>query len=145
MGGWKSWIWFAGTAGPRNNVSHMCVKVPCCATGPVLSLHHAVIRCRTAKRDAVSLMVGAHARKGAAASDATFEVVDMRGFEVRASRLIVAAVLIQPGNRIRIGAAVRSHRLLINNEECPEGAASGSMDNALDFRISRREGVGANG
>src|SRR5260370_8968114 len=46
-------------------------------------------------------------------------MVDMRGFEVWASRLIVAAILIQPGNRIRIGATVRSHRLLIKQRRIP--------------------------
>ena len=72
----------------------------CCASSPIVSLHDAVIGGWAAKRDAVSLIVGAHARKGAAASDSTFEMVDVRGFEVWASRLIVAAILIQPGNRI---------------------------------------------
>src|SRR5260370_18103335 len=46
-------------------------------------------------------------------------MVDMRGFEVWASRLIVAAILIQPGNWIRIGATVRSHRLLIKQRRIP--------------------------
>jgi hypothetical protein len=84
-----------------------------CSGGPILSLHHAVVRCRTAKSDAISLVVSAHACKGAAPGDSTFEMVDMRGFEVWASRLIVAAILIQPGNWIRIGATVRSHGLLV--------------------------------
>ncbi len=26
MGEWKSWIWFAGTAGPLNTVSQVCAK-----------------------------------------------------------------------------------------------------------------------
>jgi hypothetical protein len=87
--------------------------------GPILSLHHTVIRCRTAKSDAISLVVGAHACKGAAPGDSTFEMVDMRGFEVWACRLIVAATLIQPGNWIRIGATVRSHRLLVKQRRIP--------------------------
>ena len=27
MGGWKSCIWFAGTAGPRKIVSHVCANM----------------------------------------------------------------------------------------------------------------------
>src|SRR5260370_35336311 len=46
-------------------------------------------------------------------------MVDMRGFEVWASRLVVAATLIQPGNRIRIGATVRSHGLLVKQRRIP--------------------------
>ena len=85
----------------------------CCSSGPILSLHHTVVRRRAAKRDAIPLIVSAHARKGAAASDAAFEMVDMRRFEVWASWLIVTAVFVQPGNWIRIDAAICSHRLLV--------------------------------
>ncbi len=31
MGGWKSWIWFCGTAGPLNTVSHVWAKIAWCA------------------------------------------------------------------------------------------------------------------
>ncbi len=31
MGEWKSWFWFAGTAGPLNTVSQVCAKMACCA------------------------------------------------------------------------------------------------------------------
>jgi hypothetical protein len=31
MGGWKSWIWFAGTAGPLNTVSQVWAKTAWCA------------------------------------------------------------------------------------------------------------------
>jgi hypothetical protein len=31
MGGWKSWIWFCGTAGPLNMVSHVWAKIAWCA------------------------------------------------------------------------------------------------------------------
>lgn len=27
IGGWKSWIWFAGTAGPLNTVNQVWVKI----------------------------------------------------------------------------------------------------------------------
>jgi len=61
---------------------------------PIFSLHHAAVGCRTAKRDAVSLIVRAHACKGAAPGNATFEVLDMGRFEVWACRLIVAAIFV---------------------------------------------------
>jgi len=66
----------------------------CCAAGPILPLHHSVVSCRTAKRDSISLIVGTHACKGAAPGDSTFEMVDMRRFEVWACGLIVAAILV---------------------------------------------------
>jgi hypothetical protein len=61
---------------------------------PILALHHAVIGCGTAECDPISFIVGAHARKGAAAGDATFEMLDMRRFEVWTRRLIVAAIFV---------------------------------------------------
>lgn len=64
------------------------------AGGPIFPLHHAVVSCGTAKGDAISLIVGAHACKGAAAGDSTFEMVDMRRFEVWTCWLIVAAILV---------------------------------------------------
>src|SRR5580658_7775519 len=87
--------------------------------GPVLPLHHAVICCGTAKRDPIPFFVRARTRKGAAASNSAFEVVDIGRFEVCTRRLIVAAILVQPRNRIRIGATVRSHRLLIKQRRIP--------------------------
>jgi hypothetical protein len=27
MGGWKSWIWFSGTAGPSKTVNHVWAKI----------------------------------------------------------------------------------------------------------------------
>jgi hypothetical protein len=48
-----------GTAGARNNVSRMCVKVPCCAERAAqFSLHHARVGGRTAEGDAIALIVG---------------------------------------------------------------------------------------
>ena len=49
----------------------------CCSGRPIFALHHAVVRRGAAKRDAISLIVDAHARKGAAPSDAPLEMVDM--------------------------------------------------------------------
>ena len=80
---------------------------------PILSLHHAVVRRGTAKRDAISLIVCACPRKGAAPGDVTFEMVDVRRLEIRACRLIVTAILIQPRNRIRISTAIGSRDLLL--------------------------------
>jgi hypothetical protein len=84
----------------------------CCSGSPVFPLHHAVVSRGTAKRYSISLIVGTHASKGAAPGDPPFEMVDVRRFEVRACRLIVAAILIQRWNWLRIGAAVRGHRPL---------------------------------
>jgi hypothetical protein len=81
--------------------------VLCRARGPVFTLHHAIVRCRTAKRDSISRVVGAHAGKRTAASDSSFKVVDMRRLQVWPGRLIVAAILIQPRNRVGLGAAIR--------------------------------------
>ena len=49
----------------------------CCSGRPIFALHHAVVRRGAAKRDTISLIVGAHARKGAAPNDAPLEMVDM--------------------------------------------------------------------
>jgi hypothetical protein len=107
---------------PKQGQSYVCEgTLLCCASSPIVSLHDAVIGGWAAKSDAVSLIVGAYARKGAAASDSAFEMIDMRGFEVWASRLIVAAILIQPGNRIGIFATVGSHRLLIKERKIAGG------------------------
>ncbi len=62
--------------------------------GPILSLHHAVVSCGTSKRDPICLIVCAHARECAAPGDSTFEMVDMRRFEVCTCRLIVAAIFV---------------------------------------------------
>jgi hypothetical protein len=83
------------------------------AGAPILALHHTVVGGGTAKRDAISLIVGTHASKSAAAGDSAFEMVDMRRFKVCACRLIVAAILIQPRNWIRVVATVRGYRLLV--------------------------------
>jgi hypothetical protein len=64
------------------------------AGAPILALHYTVVGGGTAKRDAIPLIVGAHTRKGAAAGDSAFEMVDMRRFKVCACRLIVTAILV---------------------------------------------------
>lgn len=78
----------------------------CRARGPVFTLHHTTVRCRTAKPDSISLVVGAHAGKGTAASGSSFKVVDMRRLQVWPGWLIVASILTQPRNRVGLGAAI---------------------------------------
>lgn len=58
-------------------------------------------------------------RKRAAPGDATFEMVDVGRLEVWTCGLIVAAILVQPGNWIRVGATVRRHRLLSGQRKIP--------------------------
>ena len=86
--------------------------VLCRAPGPVFTLHDAVVRSWSAKGDPISLVVGAHAGESAAPGDASFEVINVRRLQVWPSRLIVAAVLIQPGNWVGLGATICRHRLL---------------------------------
>jgi len=77
------------------------------ARGPILALHYSIIGGRTAECDPIPLVIGADSGEGAAAGHLTFAMVNVGRFEVRTRRLIVAAILVQPGNRIRIRAAVR--------------------------------------
>lgn len=81
-------------------------SVLCGAPSPILALHDAIVRRRTTKRDSIALVIGAHAGEGTAPGNASFEVVNMRGLQVCAGRLIMAAVLIQPGDGERLGAPV---------------------------------------
>ena len=82
------------------------------AGSPVFPVHDAIVRRRRAKRDAIALIIRAHARKGAAASGVALEMVNMRGLEVRASGLVMAAIFVQPGNGVGIGAAICGGGLL---------------------------------
>ena len=81
--------------------------------GPVIAGHDAVIGSLVAKWDSVSLIIGAHAGKGAATRYFSLEVVNVRRLQIRTRGLVVAAVFIQPGNWVWVGAAVRSDGLLI--------------------------------
>ena len=65
-----------------------------CSGCPIFALHHAVVGGGAAKRDPISLIAGPHAGKGAATGDSAFEMVNVRWFEIGASRLIVAAILV---------------------------------------------------
>jgi len=75
---------------------------------PIFALHHAIVGGGSAECDAVSVIVRAHPGKGTAPRDLAPEVVDVGRLQIGAGGLIVAAVLIQPRNRIRVGAAVGS-------------------------------------
>jgi hypothetical protein len=83
----------------------------------MLPLHHAIVSRRATECDLISLVVGADTRKRAAPGDATFEMVDVRWFEIRTRRLVVAAILIEPGNGERIGAAICRDWLLVSCQE----------------------------
>jgi len=79
------------------------------ARRPIFSLHNSVVRRGTSERDAIALVVGAHTSERAAASDASLEMVNVRGFEIQTGRLIVAAVLVEPRNRVGVCPSVRRH------------------------------------
>lgn len=49
----------------------------CCPGGPVLAQHDTIIGGRTAKRDSIPLVIGAHASKGAAPGYPPFEMVNV--------------------------------------------------------------------
>ena len=66
----------------------------CCSGCPVFALHHAVVGGRSAKGDTISSIVGTHTVKGAAASDTTLVMINVRWFEIEARRLIVTAILV---------------------------------------------------
>jgi hypothetical protein len=63
-------------------------------SGPVFTIHDAVIGRLGAKKEAFVLAVSTDAVESGAASYPAFEVVDMRGFKVRPCRLVVAAVFV---------------------------------------------------
>jgi len=108
---------------PEQGQSYMCENALLrSARRPILSLHYSVVRRGTAERDAVTLVIGPHARKRAAASDASLEVVNVRRFQVQTGRLIVAAVFVEPGNRVRVCPAVRRHLIVAESEGRNPGA-----------------------
>lgn len=72
----------------------------------VFPLHESVIGRGRAERDPVAPVVGAHAGEIGAPGDQPLEVVDVGRLQLRARRLVMTAVLVQPGYRIRVGAAV---------------------------------------
>ena len=73
---------------------------------PVFALHHAVVGGRRAETDAVPSIVRPHSGERAASRNFAFEMIDVRRLEIRTRPLIVAAIFVQPRNRVRIGATV---------------------------------------
>jgi hypothetical protein len=65
-------------------------------------------------------------------------MVDVRGFEVWTRQLVVAAILIQPRNWVRVVATVGGHGLLGVQAIIRIRSTSESGANALDFRMSQR-------
>ncbi len=95
---------------PEQSQSYVGEGALLCRAGrPILALHHAVVRGRTPKRDPISVIVGAHPGESAASRHSTFEMEYVRRFQVRPGGLIVAAIFVQPRDRIRVSSAVRSH------------------------------------
>ena len=112
------------------------------ARGPVLALHHSIVGGRTAKCDPIPLVIGADSGEGAAAGHLTFEMVNVGRFEVRTRRLIVAAILVQPGNWIRIRAAVRGHRSFVPERVLGRRNCKWKKRQSTAFRISLRLQIG---
>ena len=73
---------------------------------PVFALHQPIICGRSAERDAIPVVINAHTSKCAGPSDKTFEVIYMRRIPIRSGGLIVAAILVEPWNRVRFGPAI---------------------------------------
>ncbi len=105
-----------------------------CSPSPVLALHHAIVSGRGTKGDTISSIIGTHTGKSAATSDATLEMVDMRRFEIGARWLIVASILVQPRNWIRIGTAVRSHVLFVAEHSVPGRNGEGEKGPSASFQ-----------
>jgi len=118
---------------PEQRQSYMSEGALLCgARGPVLTLHYSIIGSRTAECDSISLIISAHPGEGAAPRHLPLEMVNVRRLQVRAGWLIVAAVLIKPGNWIRIGGAIGRARSLV-----PERVHSGGHGER-----NKRQGTG---
>ncbi len=100
---------------------------------PVLALHYPVISGRTAKRDSIPFVIGAYAREGAASGHLSLEMVNVRGFQVRSRGLIVAAVLVEPRNGIRIAAAVCGAGSLVGENRHRHNEWDGCQNASLQY------------
>jgi hypothetical protein len=78
-----------------------------CPRRPIFTVHDAEVRRLSAEQDTLPLTVGARAVEPRAPSYSTFEMVDVRRFQVRSRWLVVATVHVQPRNWERIGWTVR--------------------------------------
>lgn len=77
------------------------------ARGPVFARHVAVVGAGSAPGEAVAPVIRTHSVEAVAACHLSFEMVDVREFDIRHGDLIVIAVLVEPRNRIRARAAIR--------------------------------------
>ncbi len=82
-----------------------------CSPREIFALHKRVIGCWVSEGKPVPLVVCPHARKIRAAGYLTFEMVDVRWFLIEACRLIVAAVLVEPGYGKGVRAIVIDKRI----------------------------------
>ena len=80
------------------------------AGGPVFPLHQPIICGRGAERNTIPVVIRAHADECAGPRDKTIEVVNVRKLHIRSGRLIVAAILVEPWNGVRLSAAIRRSR-----------------------------------
>jgi hypothetical protein len=80
------------------------------APSPILTRHITVIGSWSAPCKAITSIVGAHPVESTAPAELPLEVINARQFDVRFRRLIVIAVLVEPGNwkwaRTAIGGLV---------------------------------------
>src|SRR5258707_9764719 len=84
---------------------------------PIFTLHYAIVGCWAAERDPIPLIIRSHASECTAACHQSFEVIDMRWFQIGPGRLIVTSVFVQPRNRVRIRAPIRAC-LILQRAEC---------------------------
>ena len=93
---------------PKQSQSYMCeCTMLRGACSPVFTLHQPIVGGGAAERDPIPLVVRAHARERATACDQSLEMVDVGRLQVRSGRLIMAAILVEPGNGVRLGAPIR--------------------------------------
>ena len=75
-------------------------------SGKILPPQEREIGAWGAEGDPVSLVVGAHPRKGVGSCDLPLEMIDTRRFHAWSRRLVVTAVPVQPGDGVRVRAPV---------------------------------------
>jgi hypothetical protein len=81
-----------------------------CPRSPIFAVHDTEVGRLSAEQDALTLAVGARAIESRTPSYSTFEMIDVRRFQVRTCRLVVATVHVQPRNWEGIGRTVWINR-----------------------------------
>ena len=113
--------------------------------GPILASHYPVVSGRGSEPDSIAVVVGPHARECAASGNQALKVINVRGLQIRPRRLIVAAVFVEPWNRIRIDAAIRRHRfsgpLLSGGSLCQESRTQEWQGFEDGSTAGRRHGI----